>query len=255
MKKDKETETSAMPPTSEPGNDSSETQPVLALVPRNSSGSNETSDDEAERPELVKSAKPRRSQAHPLQQYEEIVGGRQSIIENLQLGNLNKKAQFFLKLLCDPTKAKYSIVSLAADAELTTAQALELFRSSSFVRAQVMAMGKLAEALPEVAQDLAEKSIDQEIQCPLCRGEASEFVCQTCMGHGTIVRQGDIDHKKLLLEVAGIVKKGGGVNVQVNQNNSNNNGQPATFFSKYVRESDAAAYDVGDIIDVDPEKE
>lgn len=193
--------------------------------------------------------KKRRSQANALQQYEELVGGRQAIIESLQVtSNLDKREQYFLELLCSPARAKDTLINIALDAGLTVAKALDLFRQSSFARAHAMAMGRLAEALPDLAEDVAAKSVDSMVMCPSCLGhKGKNTFCDLCGGRGVVFRESTIDHQKLMLETLGVLKKGGGVNVQVNQN-VGNTVQAGNFFSKYVKESDSTAYDV----DIDP---
>jgi hypothetical protein len=112
-------------------------------------------------------------------------------------------------------------------------------------------MGQISEALPRVVKDVAEKSIDAKVECPNCFGEgftAEDVKCTMCNGRGQIFRASDLDRQKVLLEAGGVLKKGPGVAVQVNQN-VNNNIQAPNMFSRYVKDSDETAYNVSDIIE------
>ena len=120
---------------------------------------------------------------------------------------------------------------------------MELFRNAAFAKAHAIAMSQISEAVPEVINDMIGKAVDAEIVCPDCMGRKLEgSPCLRCRDAGRVVRASDIDRQKLLLEISGVHKKSGGVNVQVNT--QVNNHQPGQFFSRYVKESDATAYDV-----------
>jgi hypothetical protein len=70
--------------------------------------------------------------------------------------------------------------------------------------------------------------------------------CSLCAGVGKVFQKSSLPHQELLMEAAGFLKKGGGVNVQVNQQVVN---APKDFFDGFVRGTDAAAYDVeGEVV-------
>lgn len=183
-----------------------------------------------------------------LDRLEEAVGGREVLIDTIGLANLDKKQEHFLRLMCDPARAKDSLVTIARDSGLLPTNVLELYRNAAFAKAHALAMGQLSEALPAIVKDIADKAVDAKVQCPRCFGEgfeAPEITCSQCLGKGEIFRGSDLDRQKIALEATGVLKKGGGVNVQVQQNVAV--GQPNNFFSKYVKASDDAAYDVTDM--------
>lgn len=189
-----------------------------------------------------------------LEQFEEAAGGRQSLIDNLSLSTLDKREAHFLDLLLDPKRADDNINTIARDAGLKPLQIIDLFRTAAFSKAHSLSMVRLSEALPEVINDIAAKSVDSRIQCPQCQGDGKvgtmDETCMTCNGKGTVMRYSDLDRQKIILEAGGLTKKGGGgVNVNVQQNVGIV--QPGSFFSKYVKESDSTAYDVSDIIEAD----
>lgn len=193
------------------------------------------------------SSAPLRKNKTALEQFEYATGGREQLIDTLGLATLDKKQQHFLDLLTDPKRAKHSISTIAYDAGLTALQVLDLFRNASFARAQAIAMGKMADSIPAVVEDLTAKSVDAKVECPTCFGAkevAAGVQCPQCFGKGEVMRFSDIDRQKIVLEATGVTKKNTGVNVQVN--NQVNTVTPGNFFSSYVRASDKAAYDVID---------
>lgn len=182
---------------------------------------------------------------------EQSMGGRAGVVDALLLADLSPKQQHFLALLMDPRRERDSMATICADAAVSPRELLDLFRSASFAKAHAIALNYVAEKSLDVAKDVVGKSIDQHIECPECRGVKVEgSTCPKCKGKGTIFRESDVDRQKMALEVAGLLKKGGGVNIAVQQNNSSVSSSPS-IFSKVVKQSDEIAYDVKreDIID------
>lgn len=188
-----------------------------------------------------------------LEQFEDAVGGRQSLIDNLSLATLDKREAHFLDLLLDPKRQEDNINTIARDAGLKALQVIDLFRTAAFAKAHAISMSKLSAALPEVIGDIAAKSVDAKIECPQCQGDGKVSggeTCMTCNGKGVVMRYSDLDRQKIVLEAGGLTKqKGGGVNVNVQQNVGIV--QPGSFFSRYVKDSDAVAYDVAEIVEAD----
>lgn len=188
-----------------------------------------------------------------LEQFEAGVGGREALIETLELAQLDKKQEHLLNLLLDPKRRYDTINTIARDAGMKPAAVIDLFRSASFAKAHALSMAKMAEALPAVVEDIAAKSVDAKIECPTCFGQQkiAGADCPTCYGKGQIMRFSDLDRQKILLESAGVMKKGGGVNVNVNQQVAVTN--PGSFFSSFVKNSDQDAYAIdADFTAVDP---
>ena len=161
------------------------------------------------------------------------------------LAALDKRQQYFLDLLTDPSRKHSSISTIAKAAKVTPSQVIDLYRNASFAQAHAIASSCLQTALPAVVQDIAEKSVDAKIECPTCfgSGQSGGTPCLNCDGRGEIFRASDLDRQKLVLEATGVVKRGQpGLNVNVNQQVGIV--QPGSFFSKWVKNSDQAAYDV-----------
>lgn len=184
-----------------------------------------------------------------LDTFEEEIGGREVLVDNLSLLSLDKKQKHFLYLLCDPKMEHQPLSSVARAAGVSSTAILDLFVEASKHKSQALALGLVANSTPRVIKDIVQKSVDAKVECPECFGIAIEGLeCSRCHGRGKILRESSIDHQKLVLETAGILKKGPGVAVQVNQNVGGTM-QSGTFFSKFVSQSDQAAYDVeGEIV-------
>lgn len=200
----------------------------------------------------VVSVTPIKRERTALEQFEAGVGGREVLIETLELAQLDKKQEHLLNLLLDPRRKYDTINSIARDAGMKPAAVIDLFRSASFAKAHALAMAKMAEALPAVVDDIAAKSVDTKIECPTCFGQKQMqgVDCPTCFGRGQIMRFSDLDRQKILLEAAGVTKKGGGVNVNVNQQVAVTN--PGSFFSSFVKNSDAEAYAIdADVVEAE----
>lgn len=181
-----------------------------------------------------------------LANFEDAVGGRDVLIETLQLSTLDKKQEHFLRILSDPARQNDTLSIIARDSDILPSQVIELFRHASFAKAHAIAQAQLSEAIPSIMRDITDKSVDADIDCPTCMGVPPlEGQCLSCNGRGWILRPSDLDRQKIALEVGGLLKKGGGVNVQVNQQVGMIS--PNSFFSKYVKTSDEAAYNVGAI--------
>jgi len=184
--------------------------------------------------------------------FEQEIGGREVLIDNLSLLPLDKKQQHFLYLLCDEKMTSQPLSIVARVAGTTSTAVLELFAEAAKRKSLAISMGLVSVSTPRILRDIVDKSVDAKVECPECMGVVIEGIdCDRCHGRGVVLRESSIDHQKLVLETAGILKKGPGVAVQVNQNVGNTT-MSGTFFSKFVAQSDQAAYDVeAEVIETD----
>lgn len=194
---------------------------------------------------------------NPLDTYEKLYGGRQSIIDDLSLMALDKKQQHLLYLLCHPTYIEVPLSTIVKAAGLTASGVMDLFADAAKHRSQALGMGALAKSVPSIVGDIIAKSVDEKVECPECFGFNPEGApCPKCNGKGVILRTSDLDRQKLVLEMTGLLKKGPATAVQINQN-IGNTVQSGTFFSKFVKDTDETAYDVpieGEIDDSEPKR-
>lgn len=194
-----------------------------------------------------------------LERLEDSVGGREKLIDTLSAAPLDKRQQHFVNLLCDPKRHTDTINTIARDAGMKVSQVMDMYKAAAFAGSMAEALTEISNTLPAVVKDITAKAVDAKVECPRCFGaqyEAEGVLCSQCMGKGVILRESDLDRQKIVLESAGVIKKAqAGVNVQVNQNQQIGVMNPGSFFSRFVKDSDAAAYDVTDVIDVEPIEE
>lgn len=195
-----------------------------------------------------------------LDKFEESVGGREAIIDALELATLGKKEEHFLRLLYDNARHNDSLAKIAKDSGLNAIAVLELFRTAAFAKAHAIVAGQISDSLPAVVKDIIAKSVDYQIICQSCGGngtiemdDGKARTCLDCNGNGKLFKESDLDRQKILLETGGILKKGPGVAVQVNT--QVNTGTNTNAFSRFVRATDDIAYDVtsldGEVVKTD----
>ena len=204
--------------------------------------------------ELSNAIVPYKRKMTALERVEESIGGRQQMIDTLSSATLDKRQQHFVNLLSDPKRERDTINTIARDAGMKVSQVMDMYRAAAFAGTMVEALTQISNSLPEVVKDITAKAVDSKIECPRCFGsqyEAEGVMCMQCNGKGQIFRESDLDRQKIVLESAGIIKKNAGVNVQVNQNQQIGIMQPGSFFSRFVKDSDQAAYDIGDVIEAE----
>lgn len=188
-----------------------------------------------------------------LDNMEHYAGGREAVIDLIGSHKLDKREEHFLRLLCDPARNGDSMVTICRDAGLSPNHIIDMLRDGAKAQGTAIGITIMAQSLPEVAQDIVEKSVDALVQCPNCLGEgytAEDVKCTACHGRGEVFRSSDIDRQKMLADYTGLAPKKSGINIMNQQNVGVSSS--GTMFSKYVKMSDEAAYDV---VDVTPEAE
>lgn len=196
----------------------------------------------------------REVQRRGLTRFEMAIGGRERLIEALESADLDARQEKLLHALADPENRHLSVGGLARMVGMKPHEVLNLFRSAQTAEAFVVAHAVMAEKLPSVVSDVAEKSVDHLEKCPcVYAADGSELPalpdCPRCSGKGVLHYRSSLKHQSLLLEAVGLLKKGGGVNVQVQQNTGISMG--AGFFDKFVKATDRAALDVIDAEEVE----
>ncbi len=177
-----------------------------------------------------------------LAEIEKAAGGREELAHTLGLAESGENGLLLIRLMMDPARVRDSLSRIVADAGMTPSQVLGLFRDAGLAKAMALSQHVLNQHLPAVVQDVAEKSVDAVIACDCVKvGGVVNPDCEKCAGVGKIFRRSSLPHQELLMEAAGFLKKGGGVNVQVNQQVVN---APKDFFDGFVRGTDDAAYSI-----------
>lgn len=182
-----------------------------------------------------------------LRHLEDSVGGRDGLIDTLVLAKLDDRQQHFLRMLADPARATDSLATLCRDAALKPNDLIEMYRSASFAKANALAIGRAATAIPAIVDDLADKSVDRVVMCRACRGTLVDSAggrCPACAGKGTMVLDSDLARQHTLLDMLGLGRKAAGGATIINTNAQINQTSVGSLFSSFVKATDRAAYAV-----------
>jgi len=131
------------------------------------------------------------------------------------------RARRVLALLTEPLGA-VTPRSLKKAAKLSGLSPIELLE---MIRSHRLHMGILRATahLPQIMEDTAIDAKSTDHACLKCGGEGqvgqgeSRAVCRECRGAGSIRVLGDIENRKLMMEMVGLVRKGGGVVINNSQ--------------------------------------
>lgn len=126
-----------------------------------------------------------------------------------------------LGALSDPESDSEPLAYILNRVGVGVGQLLMLYRDAVVLRAQVEALGKLAEVLPAAMADLMSYTVvGPNEKCQKCSGtgmrqtKKGEKPCHYC-DEGHVQRGSDLDRQKVAFEIAGLLKKGGGAQVQI----------------------------------------
>lgn len=169
---------------------------------------------------------------------EAAIGGREALVAALLHAPKSRDLDYLLGLLAtEATKVRApwakgpsSLADLCAQGGITPGELIAAYRAGELNRAQALATQKIGAHLAEVAEDTMLRALPSEGVCERCDGtgtfvpEPSKKVpnpepepCRRCQGTGRIVYLGDLEHKKLALDMGRLVQKGGGVSLNVQQ--------------------------------------
>lgn len=176
--------------------------------------------------------------ANALKGIEEAAGGRMKLITELSAANLTPDLEYVVGLIADPRNDTKTLARICSMADITVGKFLSLMGEVKMSRAILDAQDRVARLLPEVAEDLMKRSVPYTVECSGCMGtgnvmvikrgqnvggggtpeEPDEVPCPECRGRGELSRQPDFERQKIALEMAGMIKRGGGVQVGVQVN-------------------------------------
>lgn len=165
---------------------------------------------------------------------EHEAGGRQQLVADTAAiaDLLDPKYQKLAQLLADPRNDRKSLARLCNEAKVPVRGFLSLLRDTKLARAQLAASTRIADRLPEVAEDVMVRATTHYVTCSTCGGHKTvlhtaladgelrtELVeCGICRGSGQVVAEPSHDVQKTALEIGGLIKKGGGIQIGVQQN-------------------------------------
>lgn len=194
-----------------------------------------------------------------LARLEEQMGGREALVAALAHAPRTTDVDYVLGLLGDPGHAKHTLAYLCAMGGITAGELLDAYKAGELNRAQVLSTRIIGQSLPATVADTMLKSAPYEATCYRCRGTASYVPeptkevpnpppgpCDVCQGTGVLVVDGDLEHKKLALELGQMTAKSGGINLQVNQQSTTFVGTVAGSLERTQAATDRILYGDGD---------
>ncbi len=127
----------------------------------------------------------------------------------------NAKAAKLLLLLGDPVNNRLTLGKLSVMSGLSTDE-LTLFFNNSRKQEGIV---RMSQKLPDIMEETAEDALSSLVPCERCGGEGQrkDKPCKSCEGKGFIKVKGDLDNRKLVLEMAGLIgKRALGQAIQIN---------------------------------------
>ncbi len=131
----------------------------------------------------------------------------------------NAKAEKLLALLSNPLFKRATIGKLAVMSGMPAAELILLFNSAKKTEGII----KLSRKLPDIMEATADDALPHREVCPKCNGDrqlkmkGEERDCGNCGAKGYVIIKGDLDNRKLVFEVAGLIgKRAPGQAIQIN---------------------------------------
>lgn len=182
------------------------------------------------------------SAAKGLGKFETAVGGRTQIAARIAANSLSLEQEAFVALLLDPGRSGDSVVTLAIDAGITPEDVLKLYQKGAIAEANAIATAQIADSLPTVTREVLANAIETRQVCVCLKAGIAHPKCRRCHGTGLWVKDASAEQQKMVWENAGLLKKSGGINI--NQNTAVGVVSGGGFMDRFVRSTDATAYDV-----------
>lgn len=161
---------------------------------------------------------------------ERALGGRDALVAALAHAPKSKSVDYLLGLLGDPGRTTESLAQLCATGGITAGELIDAYKAGQLNRAQAISLKDMDTALPKVVTDTIRMALPHQVTCPICDGAKKipgtrtrrepnppDEPCVACNQTGQQQLDGDLEHKKLVLELTQMTAKGGGVNVNVSQ--------------------------------------
>lgn len=166
---------------------------------------------------------------------EHALGGRAALVAALSHAPKSKDLDYVLGLIGDPANDGVSLAVVCQMGGITSGELITAYRTGEIHRAQALATQKIGAALPGVVADTMRRAAPHEGTCDRCKGLGQVVPkqtkanpnpepedCPACEGKGRRDYEGDLEHKKLALEIGQMTSKGGGLAIQVNNNSQQN---------------------------------
>ena len=152
------------------------------------------------------------------------VGGRDQLLDALEIGSARPEIDKVLDFLADERYASMSLRQICNFAGLTVADLMAAYRSATLIKSQIAATAQIAHRIGPVVADVMRRAAPHEVSCRACngagtvsKGDDPALPCLPCRGTGSVVAEPELDRQKLALELAELLKKGGGISITQQQ--------------------------------------
>jgi len=167
--------------------------------------------------------------------FEKVLGGRNKLIAALITSpDLTPTIQKVLELVYDPRFGRYPLGRLCASAGILPGEFFAAVRDALQATSNMLVLDHVSTALPNLTLEMLKQAVDHDEICDLCSGTTTITVpaprrkgqapgeptiesCPTCHGKGVIKVRANLEVQKLALELAGLLKKGGGLSITQQQ--------------------------------------
>lgn len=150
------------------------------------------------------------------------IGGRDQLLDTLSVAAEAPEVERVVELLLDPRYEKTSLRRLCTIANLTVLDLFAAYKKAMVVQAHLQAYRVITSKLLPVVEDVMTRAAPYTIPCADCSATGSvvegkeTIVCPACHGHKAVIVHPDLDRQKLALELAQLVQKAAGLNIQQN---------------------------------------
>lgn len=169
-------------------------------------------------------------------QLEADYGGRRGLVAVLSMAKLSEDLEYFLGQLGDPRNAGVSLAELCARSHLLPGQLLHHLLSAGQLYAKARTAHQVQLGLAPVVTDLLRRAAPYEEDCLDCMVEGKPqgtvtpeptpaqpnpqpIPCPTCKGALRLRYLPELARQELVLDLAQVLPKGGGLSIAMQQNN------------------------------------
>ena len=145
--------------------------------------------------------------------FEKAVGGREEFLETIECLD-DEMASRLIRFFESAGEERTSLRRACERLGLTVRDLHSLYVNALKARAAVEVTRLQAQHLPRVVEDTIKDSMTVEKMCPDCWGEGTVYrrrhmvACPPCEGTGKILVPGSVPNRKLVFEMAGLIKQG-----------------------------------------------
>ncbi len=161
-----------------------------------------------------------RENTRAISRFIDQIGGKEQLLDVLSVAAEAPEVERIVELLLDPRYEKMSLRRLCAMASLTVVDLFAAYKKAMVVQAHLQAYQVITQKLLPVVEDVMTRAAPYTIPCGDCSATGQvldgdqPIVCPACHGHKAVIVHPDLDRQKLALELAQLVQKAAGLNIQ-----------------------------------------